>query len=881
MERESPRINNIGKSVSREIANNENPGFISIDCGSKTDLLDDSGIRYTTDEGFVETGQNHQTSPDSDFLDDYRQSHIGKQLTTLRCFPDGVRNCYTLKPKEGKDNRYLIRAFFSYGNYDGKSETQSFELHVGVNLWKKINYTTDTDYQVTEIIYTSSTDTINVCLVKTDSTIPCISTLELRHLSSPIYQNQIISTNDNAPLPLLYMNLRFDIGPSCGNITFSRYKDDIYDRIWRCDSDDKDWHPSSLEESINMDLETNNDAYKLPAQALRGAAQPLINISYMTFTYDDEFETPLDKIYDYYVYFHFMEIEKLSDGKKRKINITLNSQNVLSQPLILDYLKPVTLNFTTQGGVLFNISATSDSDAPPLLTAFEIYKLVNQLDSPTEAQDVAAIMDIKRYYEINKLSWQGDPCVPKLYAWEDLVCNTIPRITSLNLSSSKLRGEINISFSYLTELELLDLSHNELEGHLPEFLAHMPKLRVLNLTGNKLSGPIPNALKQMAEGSLQLSVDGNPGICMTGSCKKKNISVPLVASLSALIVTILIFLGFWIFKRRKAVLSYSKMKSKHQAFSYTELVNITDNFKTIIGEGGFGKVYLGTLQDQTQVAVKMLSPSSMQGYREFQSEAQLLTVVHHRNLVSLIGYCDEGEVKALIYEYMANGNLQEHLSEEKQDILSWNGRLKIAVDAAHGLEYLHNGCKPPIMHRDLKPANILLDENLQAKIADFGLSRAFGNDNDSHISTRPAGTFGYVDPEFQRTGNANKKNDIYSFGIILFVLITGKKAVVKVSEEHIHILQWVIPIIKGGDIQNIVDSRLQGEFSINSAWNIVEIAMSCISQNAVERPDISQILVELNECLSLDMVRSNSESTRDIIEMTYLSVESDTTPLAR
>jgi phosphatidylinositol kinase/protein kinase (PI-3 family) len=112
-------------------------------------------------------------------------------------------------------------------------------------------------------------------------------------------------------------------------------------------------------------------------------------------------------------------------------------------------------------------------------------------------------------------------------------------------------------------------------------------------------------------------------------------------------------------------------------------------------------------------------------------------------------------------------------------------------------------------------------------------------------------------------------------------LITGKKAVVKVSGEHIHILHWVIPIIKGGDIQNIVDSRLQGEFSINSAWNIVEIAMSCISQNADERPDISQILVELNECLSLDMVRSNSESARDIIEMTYLSVESDTTPLAR
>ncbi|RHN39193.1 putative transferase, protein kinase RLK-Pelle-LRR-I-1 family [Medicago truncatula] len=187
------------------------------------------------------------------------------------------------------------------------------------------------------------------------------------------------------------------------------------------------------------------------------------------------------------------------------------------------------------------------------------------------------------------------------------------------------------------------------------------------------------------------------------------------------------------------------MKSKHQMFSYSEILNITDNFKTVIGEGGFGKVYVGILQDHTQVAVKILSTSSNQGYKEFQSEAQLLMVVHHRNLVSLIGYCDEDEIKALIYEYMANGNVQQHLLIDA-NILKWNERLKIAVDAAHGLEYLHNGCKPAIMHRDLKPTNILLDENKHAKIADFGLSRAFGNDIDSHISTRPAGTLGYVDP---------------------------------------------------------------------------------------------------------------------------------------
>ncbi|RHN39788.1 putative transferase, protein kinase RLK-Pelle-LRR-I-1 family [Medicago truncatula] len=215
------------------------------------------------------------------------------------------------------------------------------------------------------------------------------------------------------------------------------------------------------------------------------------------------------------------------------------------------------------------------------------------------------------------------------------------------------------------------------------------------------------------------------------------------------------------------------------------------------------------------------------------------------------------------------------------NILKWNERLKIAVDAAHGLEYLHDGCKPPIMHRDLKPANILLDENMHAKIADFGLSRAFGNDIDSHISTRPAGTPGYIDPKYQRTGNTNKKNDIYSFGIILFELITGRKAVARASDEYIHILQWVIPIVEGGDIQNVVDPKLEGEFNINSAWKAVEIAMSCTSSNEVERPDMSQILGELKECLSFETVQINNVSTRARDELVSIATISETTILAR
>ncbi|KAK9282510.1 hypothetical protein L1049_005430 [Liquidambar formosana] len=153
--------------------------------------------------------------------------------------------------------------------------------------------------------------------------------------------------------------------------------------------------------------------------------------------------------------------------------------------------------------------------------------------------------------------------------------------------------------------------------------------------------------------------------------------------------------------------------------------------------------------------------------------------VHHINLVSLIGYCNEGTHMALVYEYMANGNLRQHLSEIMGNVLNWQKRLQIAIDAAQGLEYLHNGCKPPIIHRDMKTANILLNERLQAKIADFGLSRDFKNEGDSHVYTDAAGTPAYIDPEYQTTGKFHKKSDVYSFGVVLLELITGHQAIIR------------------------------------------------------------------------------------------------------
>ncbi|AET01560.2 LRR receptor-like kinase [Medicago truncatula] len=843
-------------------------GFISIDCGLPEHLSysdTDTDLNYISDAKFIDSGVSKKI---------LSTNNVRRYLEYVRSFPSGVRNCYRINVTSG--TKYLIRASFYYGNYDDLNDPPQFDLHFGANVWDTVKFPNASRMRFNEIIYSPSQDYIQPCLVNTGQGTPFISAIELRPLNNETYVTSSVLSLFN----------RCNLG-SITDIEY-RYKDDVYDRMW-FSYELIDWR--RLSTSLNNDHLVQN-IYKPPTIVMSTAATPVNASAPLQFHWSSNNEND-----QYYLYIHFNEVEELAANETREFNITVNDKlwfgpvtPIYRTPDLIFSTEPLRRAETYQ----ISLSKTKNSTLPPILNAFEIYMAKDFSQLETQQDDVDNITNIKNAYGVTR-NWQGDPCAPVNYMWEGLNCSTDddnnpPRITSLNLSSSGLTGEISSSISKLTMLQYLDLSNNSLNGPLPDFLIQLRSLQVLNVGKNNLTGLVPSELLERSKtGSLSLSVDDNPGLCKKESCrKKKNLFVPLIASFSAMIVIVLISLGFWIFKRKRPVIitsSNSKnrasTKSKHQRFSYTEIVNITDNFKTIIGEGGFGKVYFGTLQDQTEVAVKMLSPSSMQGYKEFEAEAQLLTVVHHRNLVSLVGYCDEGEIKALIYEYMANGNLQQHLLVENSNMLNWNERLNIAVDAAHGLDYLHNGCKPPTMHRDLKPSNILLDENMHAKIADFGLSRAFDNDIDSHISTRPAGTFGYVDPKFQRTGNTNKKNDIYSFGIVLLELITGKKALVRASGESIHILQWVTPIVERGDIRSIIDARLQGKFDINSAWKVVEIAMSSTSPIEVERPDMSQILAELKECLSLDMVHRNNGRERAIVELTSLNIASDTIPLAR
>ncbi|XP_059431578.1 putative leucine-rich repeat receptor-like serine/threonine-protein kinase At2g19230 [Corylus avellana] len=845
------------------------PGFISIDCGSSDEdyINEVTGIPYKSDKEMIDTGIAMTVSNGLGNIDQQRLRR------TLRSFPKGTRNCYTLRPEQSKYNNYLVRATFGYGNYDGKNMTPTFDLYLGPNRWDTVNRANSGYY---EIIYAPSTDYIDVCLVDTGQGVPFISTLELRRLDNSIYQID----EDVA----LSVRNRYNIGLKTTELRI-RYPDDVYDRYWNPLLNDT-WNPMATNSTIYT--KGNDNAYKVPAKVWQTAATTMNASIPLSFSWYPR-ENSLSKTY---LNFHFAEIEKLGAGQQRELTIDLNGDRKLAESVKLDYLKPLTLvqdDPPISGSpVHFSINATDGTKFPPILNAVEIVELRELPNKPTAVGDVEAIMEIKEFYSVTR-NWQGDPCVPSEFSWDGLNCSNDnpPRIISLNLSSSKLAGEIAASFSNLKALQSLDLSYNDFTGPFPYFLAQLPYLNTLDLSGNKLTGSVPEALVQKSrDGKFALRVGDNPDLCLQlAPCKRKKknkLVIPIVASsIIAVLVLLSTFAALAIYRRkRKRGIAKSNIKSQSRRYSYSEVVSITNNFKTIIGRGGFGSVYLGTLKDDTQVAVKLLSPSSNQGYKEFQAEAQLLIVVHHRNLVSLVGYCDEGDQKkALIYEYMSNGNLQQQLSVTNTCVLKWNERLHIAVDAAHGLEYLHNGCKPPIIHRDLKTSNILLNEHMQAKIADFGLSRAFVNENDSHVSTRPAGTLGYLDPGFQASRIFNKKSDVYSFGIILFELITGQPAIVRGPVKNIHISEWINPLIERGDIQNIVDPRLEGAFNTNSAWKAVEIAMSCIAPVAIERPDMSNVLAELKECLGQE--RSQMIATKGLSKRTPSELESEFAPHAR
>nr|XP_010908391.1 probable serine/threonine-protein kinase PBL21 isoform X1 [Elaeis guineensis]XP_010908393.1 probable serine/threonine-protein kinase PBL21 isoform X1 [Elaeis guineensis] len=297
-------------------------------------------------------------------------------------------------------------------------------------------------------------------------------------------------------------------------------------------------------------------------------------------------------------------------------------------------------------------------------------------------------------------------------------------------------------------------------------------------------------------------------------------------------------------------------QSGARSFAFRDLAMASQNFKVanLIGEGGFGRVFKGRLDSGEVVAIQQLNHYGLQGSKEFLVEVLMLIMLRHENLVSLIGYCAEGDERLLVYEYMPLGSLEKQLfdlSPGKQP-LDWNARIKIAVGAAKGLTYLHDVANPPVIYRDLKAANVLFDNDFTPKLSDFGLAKLGPVGDNTHVSTRVMGTYGYCDPEYANSGKLTIKSDVYSFGMLLLELITGRRAFdsTKTGGDK-NLMTWSRPFLNDRRrFTQLADPLLQGCYPKRAFKHLVVVASMCLQDHARVRPIMGDVVFALNHIAS-------------------------------
>nr|XP_034929886.1 probable LRR receptor-like serine/threonine-protein kinase At1g07650 [Populus alba] len=315
---------------------------------------------------------------------------------------------------------------------------------------------------------------------------------------------------------------------------------------------------------------------------------------------------------------------------------------------------------------------------------------------------------------------------------------------------------------------------------------------------------------------------------------------------------------------------------KTGSFTLRQLRAATNNFDSAgkIGEGGFGSVYKGKLSDGTLIAVKQLSPKSRQGNREFVNEIGMISGLQHPNLVKLYGCCIEGDQLLLVYEYMENNSLAKALfatgSETSFLMLDWPTRYKICVGIARGLAFLHEESAIRIVHRDIKGTNVLLDKDLSAKISDFGLAKLNEEEN-THISTRVAGTIGYMAPEYALWGYLTDKADVYSFGVVALEIVSGRSnSSYRTTNEFVCLLDWAQVLQKKGNLMEIVDPKLQSEFNKEEAERMIKLALLCTNASPSLRPAMSEVVSMLEGQTSIQEVTSDPSIYGDDLHSKHL-----------
>ncbi|GLU12619.1 hypothetical protein SLE2022_292830 [Rubroshorea leprosula] len=479
------------------------------------------------------------------------------------------------------------------------------------------------------------------------------------------------------------------------------------------------------------------------------------------------------------------------------------------------------------------------------------------------------------------------PCV----SWSHVTCRN-GNVISLDLAAKGFSGIISSSITKLKFLVKLDLQDNDLSGSLPDFFGDMLHLESLDLANNKFRGSVPKSWSQLTNlkhldlssnnltGRIPAQFFSAPTFNFTGThlacgstfphpCVSGS-PLPVSSSWTKLkIVTtsascgVLVLLLGAIFACR----CYQAQNLKHEIFvdvpgedygkisfgqlrrfSLREIQLATDDFSesNIIGQGGFGKVYKGVLADNTKVAIKRLAPCySPGGEAAFQREVQLISVAFHKNLLQLIGFCTTPSERILVYPFMQNLSVANQLRDLKpgEKGLDWPTRKQVAFGAAHGLEYLHEHCNPKIIHRDLKAANILLDENFEAVLGDFGLAKLVDTKL-THVTTQVRGTMGHIAPEYLSTGKSSEKTDVFGYGIMLLELVTGQRAIDFArleEEEDVLLLDHIKKLLRENRLNDIVDGNLKA-YDPKEVETVVQVALLCTQSSPEDRPTMAEVV---------------------------------------
>nr|XP_034907401.1 probable LRR receptor-like serine/threonine-protein kinase At5g10290 isoform X2 [Populus alba] len=443
-------------------------------------------------------------------------------------------------------------------------------------------------------------------------------------------------------------------------------------------------------------------------------------------------------------------------------------------------------------------------------------------------------------------------------------------LTSLDLENNRLSGEIPSSLGNLKRLQFLTLGQNNLSGAIPESLAGLQNLINILLNSNNLSGQIPDHLFQVPKYNFtgnHLNCGGpNLQSCEShnsdsgGSHKSKTgIIVGVVGGFTVLFL----FGGLLFFvckgrhkgyKREVFVdvpgevdqrIAFGQLKR----FAWRELQLATDSFseKNVLGQGGFGKVYKGVLADNTKIAVKRLTDfESPGGDAAFQREVEMISVAVHRNLLRLIGFCTTTTERLLVYPFMQNLSVAYCLRERKPEepVLDWTTRKRVALGAARGLEYLHEHCNPKIIHRDVKAANVLLDEDFEAVVGDFGLAKLV-DVRKTNVTTQVRGTMGHIAPEYLSTGKSSERTDVFGYGIMLLELVTGQRAIdfSRLEEEDdVLLLDHVKKLEREKRLHAIVDRNLNKNYNIQEVEMMIQVALLCTQASPENRPAMSEVV---------------------------------------